>query len=444
MLKKKGVRHLNGSFLEVKANSQNISSNNLTDISCCSTSSIMYDFVVIGAGAAGMMCAITLARDGKKVLLLEKLPRVGAKLKATGGGKCNLTNTLNHEDFISGFGKNGRFMRDALRSFDNKDTVEFFKSIGVETDCLDGFRVFPDSHNSATVLSAFENEMNRLGVEIICSYNIKQIEVKDKSIVGVDEFKSKSVVIATGGLGYPTLGANGDGYEFAKNFGHKVTELSPAMMPLHVKESWVANCRADTIAKAQIKVNLPKYKKLKAVGDLIFTKTGIRGPVVLDFAREITPLLKKHSEVPLQINMINGKNEEDVFTHMKQNSDKNILETLTMLLPKSVAVELLNLCQIEPTGRYKSIDGIKRDELIKTLVKTPLHVDGHDDFNKAMITRGGVSLREIDPKTMQSRLIQGLYFCGEVVDLDGPCGGYNLQWSFSSGYLVGKSNSTLS
>ena len=388
----------------------------------------MYDVIVIGAGAAGMMCAITSAKNGKKVLLLEKLPKIGSKLKATGGGKCNLTNTLGKE----------RFMRDALFEFDNKKTVEFFEAIGVKTDCLDGFRVFPDSRNSSSILSALSVEMKRLHVEIICSHEIKNIEVKENRVVSVDEFKSKNIVIATGGLGYPTLGANGDGYEFAKQSGHKVTELSPAMMPLHVKETWVTNCRADTIAKAQIQVNIPKHKKLKAVGDLIFTKTGIRGPVVLDFARELTPLLKKYAEVPLHVNMINGKNEEDIRLHVKKNSDKNILEIVSMLLPQSVALELLKLCQIESTCKYKSIDGIKRDELIKILVKTPLHVNGHDGFEKAMITRGGVSLKDIDPKTMQSKLVRGLYFCGEVVDLDGPCGGYNLQWSFSSGYLAGQ------
>jgi len=398
----------------------------------------MYDVIVIGAGAAGMMCAITSARDGKKVLLLEKLSKIGAKLKATGGGKCNLTNTLGIEDFMASFGRSGRFMRDALIGFDNQALIDFFLSIGVKTDTLDGFRVFPDSHNSSSVLSALEEEMKRLHVKIICSYKIKNINEKKNRIVGVDEFKSKNVVIATGGLGYPTLGAYGDGYKFAKESGHKVTELSPAMMPLHVKEVWVTNCRADTIPKVQISVNIPKYTKLKATGDLIFTKTGIRGPVVLDFSREITPLLKKYDEIPLHVSMINGKNEEDIRLHVKKNSDKTIFESISILLPKSVANELLKIVEIEPTCRYKNIDGIKRDRLIKILAKTPLHVNGHDGFEKAMITRGGVSLKEIDPKTMQSRLIKGLYFCGEVVDLDGPCGGYNLQWSFSSGHLAGE------
>ena len=398
----------------------------------------MYDVVIIGAGAAGMMSAITSARSGKKVILLEKLPKIGAKLKATGGGKCNLTNTLGIEEFMASFGKSGRFMRDALLAFSNQALIEFFATIGVKTDCLDGFRVFPNSHNSESVLTALHSELNRLHVKIVCSVDVKNIEYKDGFLV--NGFSSKNLIIATGGLGYPTLGAQGNGYEFAKAYGHKITELSPAMMPLRVKEKWVTNCRADTIAKVSIQVDIPKYKKLKAVGDLIFTKNGIRGPVVLDFSREITPLLKKYDEIPLHVSMINGKNEEDIRLHIKKNSDITILESISILLPKSVANELLKIVEIEPTCRYKNIDGIKRDELIKILVKTSLHVNGHDGFEKAMITRGGVSLKEIDPKTMQSKLVNGLYFCGEVVDLDGPCGGYNLQWSFSSGYLAGLLN----
>lgn len=395
-----------------------------------------YDVIVIGAGAAGMMSAITSAKNAKKVLILEKLPKIGAKLKATGGGKCNLTNTLSLEDFIASFGKSGRFMRDALVSFNNHSLIEFFKSIGVETDCLDGFRVFPNSHNSQSILDALKEELNRLHVDVICSKNVDKIEFKDKFYV--DEFCSTNLVIATGGLGYPTLGAQGDGYEFARAYGHKITELSPAMMPLHVKEIWVANCRADTIAKVYMQVNIPKYKKLKATGDLIFTKNGIRGPVVLDFSREITPLLKQYDEIPLHVSMINGKNEEDIRLHVKKNTHISILESISILLPKSVSIELLKIAQIEPSSKYKEIDGIKRDNLIKILAKTPLHVNGHDGFEKAMITRGGVSLKDIDPKTMQSKLVNGMYFCGEVVDLDGPCGGYNLQWSFSSGYLAGQ------
>ncbi|WP_458701484.1 NAD(P)/FAD-dependent oxidoreductase [Sulfurospirillum sp. 1307] len=398
---------------------------------------MIYDVIVIGAGACGIMSAISAARDGKKVLLLEKLPKIGAKLKATGGGKCNLTNTLGSDDFIKAFGKNGRFMRDVINAFSNEDLIKFLNSIGLQTDCKDGFRVFPSSHNSTSVLAVFENELKRLHVEIQCNCSVKKVEKKE-NIFYVDNYEALHVIIATGGLGYPKLGANGDGYRFASHFGHKITTLAPAMMPLFVREKWVQNCTADTIARAIIWVDLPKYKKLKAVGDLIFTKNGIRGPVVLDFAREITPLLDKFEEVPICVNMIQGMSEDDIIFHLKKHSDKNILESISKLIPQSVVVEMLNILNLSSTCKYKQIEGKSRDKLVKILAKTPLHVIGHDGFEKAMITRGGVSLKEIDPKTMQSKLVKGLYFCGEVVDLDGPCGGYNLQWSFSSGYVASK------
>ncbi|SFV70487.1 NAD(FAD)-utilizing dehydrogenases [hydrothermal vent metagenome] len=187
---------------------------------------------------------------------------------------------------------------------------------------------------------------------------------------------------------------------------------------------------------------MKKHKKLRAKGDLIFTNHGIRGPVVLDFAREITPLLKKYSEVPLLLNLTKGKNEEQIQKHFKKELEKNpslnTLEIVSTLLPLALSRELCNLAEIDTTLKYKKVDGKKRAKLISLLAWTPLTVNGHDGFKMAMITRGGISLKEIDPKTMQSRLIKGLYFCGEVMNLDGPCGGYNLQWSFASGYLAGK------
>jgi predicted Rossmann fold flavoprotein len=213
------------------------------------------------------------------------------------------------------------------------------------------------------------------------------------------------------------------------------------MMPLKVKETWVADCRADTIAKVEMKVDLPKAKKLRAQGDLIFTKNGIRGPVVLDFARFVTPLLKKQDSVPILINLTKGMHEEEIIQHLKNvakgHPEHTILEHLDTLLPPSISKALCSQAAINEGAHYSEIEGFKRDQLIKLLAWTPLHIIGHDGFEKAMITRGGVSLKEIDPKTMQSKCVKGLYFCGEVMDLDGPCGGYNLQWSFSSGYLAG-------
>ncbi len=402
---------------------------------------INYNLIVIGSGAAGMMSAITATRLGKKVLLLEKLPKLGAKLKATGGGKCNLTNTLPNEDFMADFGRNGRFMMPALNALDHHGLQEFFREIGVESHAPDGLRVFPITHSSNTIIDALKNEMQRLGVEVICSQRVKKLKLDGDKIVGIltqdTSYTCENLIIATGGLGYPSLGAEGDGYELVSELGHKITPLHPAMMPLITKEKWGAHCRGDTIAKATIRIDLKKAKKLRACGDLIFTKEGIRGPVVLDFSREMTPLLDKHGEVPLLINMTKGMNEEQIRTHLKAKHEASIYERVSSLLPESISHALCKLCNIDESKTFNKIAGQDRDALIKILTWTPLTVIGHDGFKMAMITRGGISLKEINPDTLQSKLIHGLYFCGEVVDLDGPCGGYNLQWSFSSGFLAG-------
>lgn len=405
-----------------------------------------YDLIVIGTGAAGMMAAIVSARKGNKVLLLEKLSKIASKLKATGGGRCNLTNTLSNEDFMSRFGRDGRFMQDALGAFDHKALVNFFAEIGVETHAPDGYRIFPTSHSSATIISALEEELQGLGVDLLCSQKVEQLLYEDNQITGVQTqnqtFNALHVVVATGGLGYPVLGAEGDGYTLASKLGHKVTELHPAMMPLKVKEEWVKDCRADTIAKVELRVDLNKHKKLRATGDLIFTNSGIRGPVVLDFAREVTPLLEKYGEVPLLLNLTKGMNEEQITQHLKEKVLANPLDQtiqhVSTLLPFALSHELCLLAGINPDETYNKTTGAQKAKLIQLLAWTPLTVTGHDGFKMAMITRGGINLKEINPKTMQSKIINGLYFCGEVMNLDGPCGGYNLQWSFSSGALAGE------
>ncbi len=395
-----------------------------------------YDLIVIGSGAAGQIAAITAAQNNKKVLLCEQLDSLGVKLKATGGGRCNLTNTLDNEPFMQAFGRNGKFLLDALKAFDHKALTNFFHSIGVETHSPDGFRIFPTTHNSNTILQALENELKKLSVDIKLNTKLETILTNKECIEGIQTtqgtFKSSHLLLATGGLGYPKLGATGEGLKIAKDLGHTISELYPAMMPLYTKETWQANCTANTIAKATIKVNLEnkKLKKLQATGDLIFTKNGLRGPVILDFAREITPFLEKLDAVPILINMTR-KSEDEIIQYLKKHNG------FGTLLPQSVLNQLCAICDIDPKTNYKNLKGNSKDKLIKLLAWTPFTIVGHDGFAKAMITRGGVSIKQIDPKTMQSKLIKGLYFAGEIVDIDGPCGGYNLQWAFSSGYLAG-------
>ena len=406
-----------------------------------------YDLIIIGAGAAGMMAAITACREGQSVLLLEKLSKIGAKLKATGGGRCNLSNTLSNEDFTDAFGKDGRFMQPAIDAFDHHALRAFLSEIGVETDAPDGFRIFPAGHHSQTVLDALSAEMKRLGAKVTCGQRVTKIKKTDKYFHVTTEstaYTARSLILATGGKGYPQLGAEGDGYHLVADLGHTTTPIFPAMMPLRVADKWVEKCRADTIANAHIIVNIKKYKNRKAQGDLIFTKQGIRGPVVLDFSREITPLLAKEKEVPILINMTKGMNEAAIQKYIRERlSDTahySTVQLLETLLPSSLAQVFCRLAGADPHRGFSKQTGEIRVKLVKLLAWTPLTVVGHDGFDKAMITRGGIKLREIDNHTMQSRLVEGLYFCGEVVDLDGPCGGYNLQWAFSSGYLAAQSS----
>jgi len=396
----------------------------------------IYDVIIVGSGAAGQLAAITAARNNKTVLIIEQLSILGAKLKATGGGRCNLTNTLDSFSFMNSFGKNGRFMRDALEGLDQNGLREFFSRIGVQTHAPDVFRIFPVSHNSSTILNALKNELQNNHINILLGTKLTDIIVENNQVKGIktktDTLYTQNIILATGGLGYPKLGATGEGLQIAKKLGHTITNLYPAMMPLHTKENWQSNCTADTIPRVTIKVNIEnkKLKKLQATGDLIFTKNGLRGPVILDFAREITPFLEQYKEVPILINMTR-KNEDEIISYLKQNNG------FGKLLPKSVLIELCKLCDIEPNTNYKNLQGSSKNKLIQLLAWTPFTIIGHDGYEKAMITRGGISLKEIDPQSMQSKLIQNLYFAGEIVDIDGPCGGYNLQWAFSSGYLAG-------
>lgn len=400
----------------------------------------MYDVIVVGSGAAGIMASITAKRTKKSVILLEQLPNLAMKLKATGGGRCNLTNTLQKNLFMEKFGKNGRFLNDALNAFSSSDLVTFMKNIGVDTHALDGFRIFPVGHNSQTIIDALIHKLEKEGIEIQTNQKVISV-VKKNDIFEVQtektRFQAKALIIATGGKGYEKLGATGEGYEIAKNLGHSITKLYPAMMPLFVKENWVAECTADTIGKASLVVNLKKYHTKKAVGDLIFTKNGIRGPVVLDFAREITPLFDDFSEIPIIVNLIKEKDENYLIELFKKETTKTVLDVLEEILSKSITKALCEFYKIEWNLEYKKLNGADKTKLLQILTRTPLTISGNEGFKLAMITRGGINLKEINSNSMESKVISNLYFAGEILDIDGPCGGYNLQWAFSSGYLSG-------
>jgi len=403
---------------------------------------LIYDAIIVGSGAAGIMAALGAKTPQNKILIVEQLPKIATKLKATGGGRCNITNTLETDTFMDRFGKNGKFLRECLERLSSSDLIEYLHSIGLQTHAPDGFRVFPTTHKSDTIIQALYDELIKQEIEIKTDFKVIDI-VKEVDIFKVKSaneiVQTKSVVLASGGLGYPKLGATGEGYMIAKNFGIKVNKLYPAMMPLHTKETWVAKCTADTVARVSMEVDIKKYKNKKALGDLIFTKNGIRGPVVLDFAREITPLFDKYEEIPLIMSLIKNKNEDEIIKLFKKNPTKSILEVLETILASNIIKSLCIYYDIDYKSLYKNLEGSKKQKVLQIITKTPLTISGHDGFKMAMITRGGIDLKEIDPTTMESKKIPNLYFAGEIVDIDGPCGGYNLQWSFSSGFQAGYS-----
>lgn len=400
-----------------------------------------YDTIVIGAGPSGIMAAITATKNHKKCLLIERNSYIGAKILASGGGRCNLSNTLPIEAFASVFGREGKFMLSSLKTFGRKELTEFLASVGVKCHAPDGFRIFPTTHDSKTVVNALTQELQRLNTDILLSHRVTEINNRNGSWEIDNAYFCNKLIIATGGFGFMQLGTEGDGYKFATATGHKITKLFPAMLPIETKETWVKNCRADTIGKAVVQINLPKHCNKKAVGDLIFTSTGIRGPVVLDFAREITPLIDEYGEVPLLINLVGGLNEEQIRAKIKSLPQNKLSlplpEMLNTLVPEPLCVELCKLVGIDFSCTISKVEKIKRDKLIKLLAKTPLTAISCGGFKEAMVTRGGVSLKDINCQTLESKISKNLYFCGEVLDLDGPCGGYNLQWAFTSGFIAG-------
>jgi len=401
------------------------------------------DVLVIGGGASGMVAAIRAARLGRRVTLVEKSPSLGRKLLASGGQRCNLSNTLETDEFMERVGRDGRFMGPALDELGGPKLREFFHGIGVKTVVLDGFRVWPETRKSSTVLAGLVGELERLQVPVVtgCEVTATFFEEDLFHVRHADgTFRSTELVIATGGLALPKSGAAGGGYGFAQSFGHKITSQHPAGVPVVTAEDWTGRCTAHTIGKAHLQVAIPKHSKVARTGDLIFTKQGLRGPVVLDISRDLSPLIERYGEVPIWMNLCRGKSHEDwqkIFKAWRAGDNRPTVELLCEHLPLELAEVMCELSHVAPSLPVHSLKGEPRDTLIRTLVKTPLTITGHTGYDGAFVTRGGARLKDVRPDTLESKIQPGLYLCGEVLDLDGPCGGFNLQWAFASGYLAG-------
>jgi predicted Rossmann fold flavoprotein len=340
------------------------------------------------------------------------------------------------------FGRDGRFMAPALTRLDATGLREFLAELGVATHAPDGQRVFPVTHQSTTVHAALLAEMERLGVELRLGTAATGLDIACGRVQGVATtagyLPAAHVVFATGGRGYPALGGSEAGYELLRQAGHRITETFPAMVPLRTLEDWPARCRADTVPRATLEIRQRGRRGIRATGDLIFTENGLAGPLVLDVSREITPLLARQGQLPAVLHLTEA--DEDAWDERLEAAPAGaaLVQQLRNWLPESLADICCELAGIGPT-RPAPLGGRNRRRLAAILARTPVTLVGSDGWDKAMVTRGGVALRDVDPDTLASRLVPNLFLAGEVLDLDGPCGGFNLQWAFASGFLAGSS-----
>ncbi len=407
---------------------------------------MIYDLIVIGGGPAGMMAAGRAAENGASVLLLEKNQRLGVKLLVTGKGRCNITNAeFDTKNLADKFGKQGRFLYSALTSFGNQDTMDFFKKRGVATKTERGSRVFPASDLARDILGALQDYLKKGNVATKTEIKIKSFLRKDKQIEKIilangEELKAKKYLIATGGKSYPMTGSSGDGYKWLEKMGHTIVEPNPSLSPVLVKESFVKDLEGLSLKNVDINIYQNNKKIDSRFGEALFTHNGMSGPIIIDMSKNIG-LALKNGAVKLEIDFkpkldfkTLDRRVQDDFTKL---SNKLFRNSLRGLLPQKLIPIIMELSKIDPDKLVNSISKEERKALLHSLKNFELNVKSLHGFNKAIVTSGGVSLKEVDPKTMQSKIIKNLYFAGEILDLDGPTGGYNLQSCWSTGYAAG-------
>lgn len=401
----------------------------------------IFDVAIVGGGAAGLAAAVFAGRRGARSVVVEKLSSPGRKLLAAGGGHCNVTNRAARDKFYAAFGRSGRFIAPALERFDNGSLEVFFSGLGVPLHSPDGFHVFPRSGKGADILDALLSECRRTGVEIVDNCRAEELLISDNAVLGVrtsaGEFRSKRVVISTGGMSYPELGSDGDGYRLAKSAGHSIVTPVPALVELHCPEKWVAGLAGVSLKDVELSVPGSRIKPRR--GEFLFTHRGVSGPAVLDISGDVAGMVSENGLARLSINFMPGVSRMDLlakFAEWRRSSGGvRIVNLLSALLPKSLAGVLCELSSVD-FARASQMDSDSQNRLLENATGLTLNVNGTGGFAKAMLTKGGVSLKELDPRTLESRIVGGLHFAGEVLDLQGDCGGYNLQWAFSSGILA--------
>ena len=401
-----------------------------------------YDVIVIGGGPAGMFSAIIAAQNGKKVLLLERNDRLGKKLLITGKGRCNVTNNCDMQEVMQNIPRNGRFLYSALTEFPPKRIMEFFEKAGCELKTERGNRVFPVSDKSYSVLDALQNEMRRAGATVRTG-RVRKILTGECGVTGVltdrEELACRSVILATGGVSYPTTGSTGDGYAMAKELGHTIVEPQGSLVPLETAGEDAQDMQGLSLRNVAVKLANGKGKVLyKDFGELLFTHFGVSGPTVLsaschlkgDGCRLVIDL-----KPALEENKLNDR----ILRDLEMYQNRAMENALTDLLPRSMIPVVLRRLEIDPAMQANSLTKQKRRALVELLKAFSLEITGKRPVAEAIITSGGVKTSEIDPKTMESKKVPGLYFAGEIIDCDAYTGGFNLQIAWATAYCAGMS-----
>ena len=428
--------------------------------------------VVIGGGPAGIMSAISAKNSGNDVILIEKMNSLGKKLLITGKGRCNITSSLNINEFIQNIPGNGRFLYSAFQNFTNEDIINLLKKHNVKVKEERGNRIFPVSDKSKDVLDAFYEELKNLNVKIYTNSTVNQIIVKDASVTGVEytfnnnkyTINADKVILATGGKSYPTTGSTGDGYEMAKKLGHTITEIKPSLIPIVANENSAIEkinlenyknskelCKSlQGLSLKNVKIQFEDIEKNKVIyddfGEMLFTHFGISGPTILSSSahiiryKNINELLKQGKiilKIDLKPALSNEKLDLRILRDFEKEKNKLFRNSLDELLPQKLIDPVIHLSGINPNKKVNEISKKERMQLLKILKEFCITISGFRPVEEAIITAGGINIKEINPKTMESKLINNLYFAGEIIDVDAYTGGFNLQISYSTGVTAG-------
>lgn len=400
--------------------------------------------IVVGGGAAGMMAAVAAADSGEKVCLIEKNEKLGKKLFITGKGRCNVTNAADMETLLNSVCTNAKFLYSAFYGYDNHAVVSFLESAGCPLKVERGDRVFPISDHSSDVIAAFKRELMKRDVEIKLNTEVTELCVKNGQIVGVglksgNRIQAESVIVCTGGVSYPSTGSTGDGYRFAEETGHNVTERRPALVPFNTGEEWCG--RLTGLALKNVSVTMTDGKRIlyEGFGEMLFTHFGVSGPLILSASSYYNRAKGTMLYIDLKPAMDEEQLDKRILRDFEENKNKLFKNSLGGLFPVKLIPVMIELSGIDPDKKVNEITREERRIFGKLIKRMPLTVTGTRGFEEAVITRGGVSVKDINPSTMESKKVKGLYFAGEVLDLDALTGGFNLQIAWSTGHLAGVS-----